>query len=61
MFGSVRAAGGRRVHPGEQDPEHRLMTSSTIPAARTNLVAGLAALQATTLAGVTVSRTGYVG
>jgi hypothetical protein len=34
------------------------MTSSTIPAARTNLVAGLAALQATTLAGVTVSRTG---
>lgn len=34
------------------------MTSSTIPAARTNLTAGLAALQATTLAGVTVSRTG---
>lgn len=35
-----------------------MATSSTIPAARTNLVAGLAALQATTLAGVTVSRTG---
>lgn len=32
--------------------------SSTIPAARANLVAGLAALQATTLSGVRVDRTG---